>query len=103
MYQPFWYPNLTPNLSLSFLKRINWSSLLSGTHKTLSLVNQAIPLYYNVKPIFKGLKAFSKIKNMPNNNSNSNNTSKISNNVNNDVKTENISNQSNIPLPNFFI
>ena len=40
------------------------SKLLSGTSKTLNFINQAIPVYYNTKPIVKNastlIKAFKK-------------------------------------------
>ena len=36
---------------LSFLKNIDFASLLDGASKTLSVVNQAIPVYNQVKPI----------------------------------------------------
>ena len=45
----------------SIFSKINWSSLLSNAQKTLGVVNQAIPLYYQVKPVFKNLKALGKI------------------------------------------
>lgn len=45
----------------SLFSKINWGSLLSNAQKTLSVVNQAIPLYYQVKPVFKNLKTLGKI------------------------------------------
>jgi len=48
-------------LKNGFLSRINWSSLLTNTQKTLNVVNQAIPLYYQVKPIFSNIKSINKI------------------------------------------
>ena len=36
---------------LSFLKNIDFASFLDGASKTLSVVNQAIPVYNQVKPI----------------------------------------------------
>ena len=36
---------------LSLLKKINFSSILNTTQKTLNVVNQAIPIVYQVKPI----------------------------------------------------
>ena len=45
----------------SFLGKINWASILSNTQKTLNVVNQAIPLYYQVKPVFKNLGALGRI------------------------------------------
>lgn len=45
----------------SLLGKINWSSLLSNAQKTLNVVNQAIPLYYQVKPVFNNIKTIGKI------------------------------------------
>ena len=40
---------------LSF-KSINWSNVLNNTQKTLNVINQAIPVYYQVKPIWGNAK-----------------------------------------------
>lgn len=48
-------------LKTGILSKINWSSLLSNTQKTLNVVNQAIPLYYQVKPVFSNIRNISKI------------------------------------------
>lgn len=45
----------------SLLGKLNWSSLLSNAQKTLNVVNQAIPLYYQVKPVFNNIKTLGKI------------------------------------------
>ncbi len=42
-------------------KSINWSSLLDGTQKTLGVINQAIPIVYQVKPLLSNAKAMFKI------------------------------------------
>lgn len=74
MYQPFGYAPVAKTSIFSFLSKIKWSKLLSGTQKTINFVNQAIPLYYNIKPIYNNLKTVAKIgKNISNNNSNTNN------------------------------
>ena len=53
------------------LKKFNWSNILSNTQKILNVANQAIPLYYQVKPIMNNLKTINKIgkefKNINNN------------------------------------
>lgn len=46
---------------LSGLKAINWSSLLDGTQKTLGVINQAIPVVYQIKPIVNNAKTLFKI------------------------------------------
>lgn len=90
----------------SFLSKINWGSFLSNAQKTLNVVNQAIPLYYQVKPVFKNIrtlgrigKEFTKIGALENktpvkgnNNIEINNEKKEVSNIANDV-----------PTPTFFL
>ena len=46
----------------SLLKgKINWSSLLSNTQKTLNIINQAIPVFYQVKPLWNNTKTVFRI------------------------------------------
>ena len=40
---------------------INWSSLLSNTQKTLGIINQAIPAFYQIKPIFSNMKTMFRV------------------------------------------
>ena len=42
---------------------INWSSLLSNTQKTLGIINQAIPAFYQIKPIFSNMKTMFRVVN----------------------------------------
>lgn len=46
-----------------FLSKIKWGSILSNTQKILNVVNQAIPLYKEVKPMINNFRALGKIKN----------------------------------------
>lgn len=97
----------------SIFSKINLSSLLSNAQKTLGVVNQAIPLYYQVKPVFKNLKALGKIgkeftKINENNNQNSNRSTqqKSVTNIssNNDRATSNITDsQNDYPTPTFYL
>ena len=97
----------------SIFSKINLSSLLSNAQKTLGVVNQAIPLYYQVKPVFKNLKALSKIgkeftKISENNNRNSNkseNQKQVTNIIDNKDTVENniIDNQNDYPTPTFYL
>ena len=41
---------------LDFLKKINLNNNLDGTQKTLNIVNQAIPIIYQVKPLIGNAK-----------------------------------------------
>ncbi len=46
---------------LSSLKTLNWGGLLEGTQKTLGVINQAIPVVYQIKPIINNAKTIFKI------------------------------------------
>ena len=52
---------------------INWSSLLSNTQKTLGIINQAIPAFYQIKPIFNNMKTMFKVVNEINKDDTNNN------------------------------
>lgn len=54
------YQNSNHNI-LSFLKEVDFASLLDGASKTLNVIHQAIPVYYQVKPIFTNLGTLNKI------------------------------------------
>ena len=70
---------LKKGLSLFSLKSINWSNVLNNTQKTLNVINQAIPVYYQVKPIWGNAKTmFRMIGALKDNNNNNNNSSNIS-------------------------
>lgn len=102
MYPSFGF-NAMPKTGFSLFSKINLSSILSGAQKTLSFANQAIPFYYQVKPIIKNLKTFSKIgKELTNNSVNNTIKNNIKVNTKTDIKSNNNYNSS-IPVPNFFI
>ena len=96
---------------LAGLKKINWGCFLSNTQKTLNIVNQTIPLVYQVKPLVNNAKTVFKIigavKSDNDNTSKTENT--VQNNVNNTTNntsnntSSNISNYRNDNQPNFFI
>ena len=96
---------------LAGLKKINWGSFLSNTQKTLNIVNQTIPLVYQVKPLVNNAKTVFKIigavKSDNDNPSKTENT--VQNNLNNTTNntsnntSSNISNYRNDNQPNFFI
>lgn len=63
------YPYQNPSMigkTLSLLKSIKWGALLDGTQKTLGVINQAIPVVYQVKPIINNAKTMFKIANIMN-------------------------------------
>ena len=60
-YYPYGYPRKI-NLFSSF-RNINVSRILDGTQKTLSIINQAIPVIYQIKPIIHNAKTVFKVAN----------------------------------------
>lgn len=59
---PYTNPNLLAN-AFSALKSIKWGAILDGTGKTLGVINQAIPIVYQVKPLISNAKTLFKIAN----------------------------------------
>lgn len=71
---PYSYPSILSR-SINLIKSIKWGELLDGTGKTLGVINQAIPVIYQVKPIVSNAKTLFKINsiiNEPSTNNNSN-------------------------------
>ena len=96
------YPNILQYtsllLKLADLKgTIKWAELLEGTKKTLDIVNQAIPIYYQIKPIVSNAKTLFKIAHVVNSNDQS-----IENNSQNkdevQKKEEVVSSSNNSPI-----
>lgn len=61
------YPYQNPSIitkAFSTIKNIKWATLLDGTQKTLGVINQAIPIVYQVKPIVSNAKTLFKIANV---------------------------------------
>ena len=92
---------------LSLLKKINFSSILNTTQKTLNLANQAIPIIYQAKPLFNNAKTMFKIIGAVKDNNSSNyvNNNKNTNysNYKTNVNYNNTNNYGSTNAPNFFI
>lgn len=102
---PYVMPQAAPVITgtkASIFSKINLSSILSNTQKTLSVVNQAIPLYYQVKPIFKNLKTLRQLGREFKNISNNEKVKNPSPNNNSNNETI-IKENNNVPNPSFFI
>lgn len=54
------------NLNLAKPKLFNFSDLLNKTQKTLNVINQAIPIFYQIKPLWNNTKTILKIANIVN-------------------------------------
>lgn len=67
MYQNLYKPSLLSRLFGGFgaargaASGINWGNILTTTQKSLGVINQAIPLIYQVKPIISNAKTMFKI------------------------------------------
>lgn len=81
---------------LKGLSGIKWGDVLNNTQKTLNVINQAIPVYYQIKPIFSNVKSFGRLISAFNEDTPQNNNQ---NNISNQtIEKENSSNS-----PTFFI
>lgn len=87
-------------------KSINWAGLLTNTQKTLNIVNQAIPVVYQIKPMINNAKTMFRVASEFTK-SNSNNSNKtVSSNIPNNSKSNNYNNSTyseNSEGPSFFI
>lgn len=106
---PYFFPGVSNAASAadktSIFSKISLGTILTNASKTLNVINQAIPLYYQAKPIISNLKSLSKItkefthkssiKQIKKENNIINNNS----NINDEIKKE----ESNIPNPSFFL
>ena len=85
------------------LASIKWGNVLNNTQKTLNVINQAIPVYYQIKPIYSNLRSFGKIMNAFNDNSsNSNQRNETQNSSTSSIKGE-IKKENRSSQPTFFI
>ena len=60
MYNQF-NPYQMPGTGLSAFNRVNWSNILNNTQKTLNVINQAIPIIYQVKPLVSNARTLFRI------------------------------------------
>ncbi len=86
----------------SSIKAINWGGILSNTQKTLGIINQTIPIVYQVKPIINNAKTMFKIANSIKSDGDMDQSVKRTNEVVVE-KSINNSNYDNIDKPMFFI
>ena len=87
-------------------KGINWAGLLSNTQKTLNIVNQAIPIVYQVKPILNNAKTMFKLASAfssSSNNSNIKNNNANTSTTYSETEENNTYNDLSSNQPSFFI
>ena len=65
---PYYIPYSTPRyfntrLSSPFLKinKLNFNNILNGASKTLGVINQAIPVFYQIKPLWQNTKTMLRV------------------------------------------
>ena len=78
--------------AFSFLKNFSWGNFLDGTQKTLGVINQAIPIVYQIKPIFSNAKTMFRIADEINYSDNSGNDNNYK------ITDTNISSDNNLPI-----
>ncbi len=68
MWNNNYYPYYN-GMKYSGLRKITFASMLDKTQKTLNVINQAIPVFYQIKPLYNNaktaLKVMSAIKDEP--------------------------------------
>ena len=70
--------------------KLSFSTLLNGASKTLGVINQAIPVFYQVKPIWNNAKTMFRVaREISSSNSSSINSSSNSNNASNNTANTN--------------
>ena len=73
-YNPFYQQSNIANPG--FYKphlHFNWKNILNNTQKTLNVINQAIPVYYQIKPIYNNAKTMFRMVNALKDNDQNNN------------------------------
>lgn len=93
----YYSPYMTYPLSYTPKPKFDWGNFLSNTQKTIGIINQAIPVVYQLGPIYKNAKTLLRVFNEFNKINSSTNNSNVTNSANN---TSNFTNNS---APNFFI
>ncbi len=59
-YNPYMYNRVGIKKLFNF-KKLDFNKILNGTSKTLNVINQVIPIYYQVKPIIANAKTLFKV------------------------------------------
>lgn len=62
-YNPYMNQHFANRKKFNF-KKLDFNKILNGTSKTLNVINQAIPIYYQVKPIIANAKTLFRVANI---------------------------------------
>ncbi len=60
---PFYTPLNTASLVGNAIKGFSWAKLFAGTQKTLTFINQAVPAFYQMRPIVRNARTMFKVFN----------------------------------------
>ena len=84
-------PNYMPR------RGINWNNILNNTQITLGIINQAIPIVYQIKPLFSNARTLFRVASALN--SNDDEKEEINdNNYSNNISYEEVKKDSNGPI-----
>ena len=84
-------PNYMPR------RGINWNNILNNTQRTLGIINQAIPIVYQIKPLFSNTRTLFRVASALN--SNDDEKEEINdNNYSNNISYEEVKKDSNGPI-----
>lgn len=89
LYQNIYKPSIFSRLFRGGVSSLNWSNILNNTQKSLGIINQAIPLVYQIKPIVSNAKTMFRIAGAIKDDSNSNENKVENTNVNNTQENSN--------------
>ncbi|MDD4036397.1 MAG: VrrA/YqfQ family protein [Bacilli bacterium] len=82
---------------------INWSNILNNTQKTLGIINQAIPICYQIGPIYRNAKTMFRVASEINKTNNTTTNNYYDSSEKYSDKTNNPTNNYDDSGPNFFI
>ena len=104
MYNQYNNMGMWPNNSFqSFPRRsINWNSILNNTQRTLGIINQAIPIVYQVRPLINNARTLFRVASAINSNDDTEEDSNTINNSNYENNT-NYENEKDSIGPKFFL
>ena len=96
MYNDYYYNNM--GMVSGMPKRgINWNNILNNTQRTLGIINQAIPIVYQIKPLFSNARTLFRVASVLN--SNDDEKEEINdNNYSNNISYEEVKKDSNGPI-----
>ena len=109
---PYFFPGISSAANAagkaSIFSKISLGTILTNASKTLNVINQAIPLYYQAKPVISNLKSLTKITkefvSKPNNNEikkEDTNNKNVNNETTNKIEIK--KEETSIPNPSFFL